>query len=114
MTHPRARQPQAERVACNRTRADRPGYVYLHSAVDGFSRPAYTKALPDERATTAIGFLHRARAFFAAHGIARIQCIVTGNGVGYRRPRVNRPKAARLVEMFADDGGLLVRGLQGG
>jgi hypothetical protein len=27
---------------------------------------------------------------------------------------VNRPKAARLVEMFADDGGLLARAPQGG
>ena len=26
----------------------RPGYVYLHSAVDGFSRLAYTEALEDE------------------------------------------------------------------
>jgi hypothetical protein len=40
----------------------RGGYVYLHSAVDGFSRLAYTEALPDEKAATAIAFLHRARA----------------------------------------------------
>ena len=45
------------------------GYIYLHSAVDGFSRLAYTEALADERATTTIGFFCRARAFFAAHGI---------------------------------------------
>ena len=32
----------------------RPGYVYLHSAVDGFSRLAYTEALEDETAKTAI------------------------------------------------------------
>lgn len=47
----------------------RPGYVYLHSAVDGFSRLAYTEALEDETAKTAIGFLFRARVWFAAHGV---------------------------------------------
>ena len=39
-------------------------YTYLHSAVDGFSRLAYTEALDNERATTTIGFFARARAFF--------------------------------------------------
>ncbi|MBO0882483.1 MAG: IS481 family transposase [Mycobacterium sp.] len=60
------------------------GYVYLHSAVDGYSRLAYTEALPDEKAATAIGFMHRARAWFAAHGINRIERIVTDNGACYR------------------------------
>ena len=40
------------------------GYTYLHSAVDGFSRLAYTEALADEKAVTTIGFFCRARAFF--------------------------------------------------
>ena len=62
----------------------RAGYVYLHSAVDGFSRLAYAEALTNETATTAIGFLHRARAFFAAHGINRITRVVTDNGSCYR------------------------------
>lgn len=52
------------------------GYTYLHSAVDGFSRLAYTEALEDERAVTTIGFFCRARAFFAIHGIEK--CPVTG------------------------------------
>ncbi|MDT0382387.1 IS481 family transposase [Streptomyces sp. DSM 42041] len=75
---------QAKRVARTKTRGSKPGYVYLHSALDGFSRLAYTEALPDEKAATAVGFLHRARAFFAAHGIDRIQRIVTDNGACYR------------------------------
>ncbi|MDB1087357.1 IS481 family transposase [Streptomyces sp. ACA25] len=75
---------QAKRVARTKTRGNRPGYVYLHSAVDGFSRLAYTEALPDEKAATAIAFLHRARAFYAAHGITHIQRIVTDNGACYR------------------------------
>ncbi len=53
------------------------GCVYLHSAVDGYSRLAYTEALSDERAVTVIGFVHRVRAFFAAHGIDRIDRLVT-------------------------------------
>ncbi len=58
----------------------RAGYVYLHSIVDGFSRLAYTEELADEKATTTIGFFHRARAFFAAHGIHRFVRVVTDNG----------------------------------
>ncbi|MBM7821660.1 IS481 family transposase [Kocuria palustris] len=60
------------------------GYTYLHSAVDGFSRLAYTEALEDERAVTTIGFFCRARAFFAAHGITRLHRVVTDNGANYK------------------------------
>jgi transposase InsO family protein len=71
-------------VARTKTRGTRTGYVYLHTAVDGYSRLAYTEALPDEKAVTAIGFMFRARAFFAAHGITRIERIVTDNGACYK------------------------------
>lgn len=76
--------PQAKAVASATKAGTRAGYVYLHSAVDGFSRLAYTEALADERATTAIGFMHRARLWFAAHGITWIERIVTDNGSCYR------------------------------
>ncbi|MCW2877554.1 MAG: transposase [Sphaerisporangium sp.] len=33
-------------------KTERGGYVYLHSAVDDFSRLAYTESLPDEKAAT--------------------------------------------------------------
>lgn len=71
----------AERI---KTKTKRRGYVYLHSAIDGYSRLAYTEALPDEKAVTAIAFMHRARVWFAAHGITRIERIVTDNGACYR------------------------------
>ncbi|MDC0769280.1 IS481 family transposase [Streptomyces sp. HD] len=71
---------QARKAASRKKKTERGGYVYLHSAVDGYSRLAYTEALSDEKATTAIAFLHRARAWFAAHGINRI---VTDNGSCY-------------------------------
>lgn len=74
----------ARQVARRKKKTERGGYVYLHSAVDGYSHLAYTEALPDEKAVTAIAFMHRARAWFAANGIARIERIVTDNGACYR------------------------------
>lgn len=75
-------QDKANSAACKR--GERVGYVFLHSAIDGYSRLAYTEALPDEKASTAIGFMFRARAFFAVHGITHIERIVTDNGSCYR------------------------------
>lgn len=75
---------QAKAVAVATAAGARAGYVFLHTAVDGFSRLAYTEALPDEKALTAIGFMHRARVWFAAHGIDRIERIVTDNGACYK------------------------------
>lgn len=75
---------QAKNVERRKRKSGRGGYIYLHSAVDGFSRLAYTEALPDEKAATAIAFMHRARAWFAAHGITHIERIVTDNGACYR------------------------------
>lgn len=72
----------------------RGGYVFLHSAIDGYSRLAYTEHLPDERAVTTIGFFHRARAFFAAHGIARIVRVITDNGSNYRAATFTRTVTA--------------------
>ncbi|WP_345559520.1 IS481 family transposase [Streptomonospora halophila] len=60
------------------------GYLYLHSAVDGFSRLAYTEALGDEKGATAAAFLARAKVFFAAHGITHLHRVVTDNGACYR------------------------------
>lgn len=60
------------------------GYVYLHVAVDDYSRLAYAEALDDEKADTAAGFWHRAVAFFAEHGIAPIHRVLTDNGACYR------------------------------
>lgn len=75
------------RQKANSARGD---YTFLHSAIDGYSRLAYTEALPDEKATTAIGFMHRARVWFAAHGITHIECIITDNGACYRAAAFDR------------------------
>jgi transposase InsO family protein len=76
-----AQQRAADRAKTGGARA---GYTYLHSAVDGFSRLAYTEPLLDETAASAIAFLSRARAFFSNHGITRFTRIVTDNGSCYR------------------------------
>jgi len=70
------------------------GYVFLHSIVDGYSRLAYTEHLPDEKASTTIGFYARARVFFAAHGIDRVVTVVTDNGSNYRAKDFTRVIAA--------------------
>jgi transposase InsO family protein len=58
------------------------GWEYVHVAVDDYSRLAYAEVLPDERATSAVGFLERALAFFARHGI-RVERVLTDNGSAY-------------------------------
>jgi transposase InsO family protein len=59
------------------------GYAFVHSAVDGYSRLAYSEVLHDETAATAIGFWGRARAFYADHGI-EVERVLTDNGSCYR------------------------------
>ena len=75
---------EAKAVARTKTRGAKTGYVFPHSAIDGYSRLAYTEALRDEKAVTAVAFLDRARAWFSAHGITQIERIVTDNGACYR------------------------------
>jgi transposase InsO family protein len=58
------------------------GTEAVHVAVDDFSRLAYVEVLADERASTSVGFLHRAIAFFADHGIT-VQRVMTDNGSPY-------------------------------
>jgi transposase InsO family protein len=59
------------------------GWEYVHVCVDDATRLAYVEVLNDEKATTAVGFLRRAVAYFANHGI-RTQGIMTDNGSCYR------------------------------
>ncbi|ETA06045.1 IS481 family transposase [Gordonia alkanivorans] len=61
----------------------RPGYAYLHHAVDDHSRLAYSEILTDERKETAAQFWDRANAFFSQHGIT-VRRVMTDNGACYR------------------------------
>ncbi len=61
------------------------GYDFVHSMVDDHSRLAYSEILPDEKGPTCAGFLLRAAEYFAAHGIARVERVITDNHLSYRR-----------------------------
>jgi transposase len=62
------------------------GYDYVHAAVDDHSRLAYAEVLPNEQGTTCAGFLLRAGAFFASHGIVVSQ-VISDNAQNYIRSR---------------------------
>jgi transposase InsO family protein len=59
------------------------GYEYVHIAVDDHSRLAYAEVLPNQKATTIVGFLRRTVAFYRRYGIS-IEQLLTDNGGGYR------------------------------
>jgi transposase InsO family protein len=59
------------------------GWDCVHIAIDDATRLAYAEVLADEKAVTAIGFLHRAIAFFGRHGVS-VERILTDNGSPYR------------------------------
>jgi transposase InsO family protein len=61
----------------------RPGYAFLHNAVDDHSRLAYTEILTDEKKDTAAGFWERANAYFESCGIT-VKRVLTDNGSCYR------------------------------
>jgi transposase InsO family protein len=59
------------------------GWEFVHVCVDDATRLAYVEVLGDEKAKTAIGFLRRALAFYAAHGVS-VERLMTDNGSAYR------------------------------
>lgn len=68
----------------NKTKSrPRIGYAFVHSAVDAYSRLAYSEIHDDEQAVTSIGFWRRAKAFFASYGIT-VERVMTDNGSCYR------------------------------
>lgn len=60
------------------------GYDYVHSLVDDHTRLAYSEILPNEQGPTCADFLERAIDYFAAHGITRIERLMTDNAWAYR------------------------------
>jgi transposase InsO family protein len=64
----------------------RVGYDYAHAIVDDHSRLAYVELHDDEKAATVTGFLERALAFFAEHGITARR-LMSDNAFAYVKNR---------------------------
>ena len=65
-----------------RTRRRGIGWEYVHVAIDDATRLVYVEVLEDEKAVTAVGFLRRAIAHYAAFGI-QVERLMTDNGSAY-------------------------------
>lgn len=74
------------------------GFDYIHSLVDDHSRLAYSEVLPDEKGQTCAAFLLRAASYFAAHGITRIERVMTDNHFSYK---LSRDVAAAMATLGA-------------
>lgn len=84
----------------NRHPAHRVGFDYVHSLVDDHSRLAYSEILADEKGPTCAEFLGRAIDYFAAHGITRIERLMTDNAWAYRWSLRETCAAAGIRQVF--------------
>jgi transposase InsO family protein len=91
------------------------GWEFVHVCVDDATRLAYAEVLGDEKASTAVAFLHRAIAFYRRHGIS-VERVMSDNGARYRstihafacrtlglrhlRTRPYRPRTNGRIERF--------------
>lgn len=84
------RNTQADKSSGRRSAHRHPlhGHHFLHTALDGHSRLAYTELLGDERKETAAAFWLRAHAWFAQYGIT-VRKVLTDNGSCYRSHAFN-------------------------
>lgn len=113
----RAHGRDSEAALMSKRKANKkPGYTYLHAAVDDNSRLAYVECHDNERAVTAIEHMERSLIFFASHGFEPVRSILTDNGSAYisgawkaalgehgikhRRTRRQTPQTNGKVERF--------------
>jgi transposase InsO family protein len=102
-----------EAVAAGAERRSR-GMSYVHSAIDAYSRLAYSEIHDDERGPTCAAFFQRALMFFTDYGIDRVEAVLTDNakaytgrhftdaltGIEHRRIRPYTPRTNGKVERF--------------
>jgi len=58
------------------------GYTHIHTAIDAYSRLAYSEFAGAENTANCVAFLDRATVWFAARGIV-VERVLTDNGNGY-------------------------------
>ena len=75
------------------------GYAYLHTAIDDFSRLAYTEVLADEKGRHAAAFWRRAEAWFRARGIV-VERVLSDNGFCYRGKLFNDAAEHGIVHKY--------------
>ena len=94
----------------------RVGYDFAHAIVDDHSRLAYVELHDDEKAATVTGFVRRALAFFAEHGITAkrlmtdnaftyihnrsLRELLAGHGIRHLTIEPYRPRTNGKVERF--------------
>lgn len=70
-------------TVAHRKKKIKTGYDFIHTAIDDYTRLAYSEIHNDEKDATSAGFLHRALAWFATHGIT-VRRVLTDNAMVYR------------------------------
>lgn len=109
-------QPGHRMTGDRSTRSRGAGYDFCHAVVDDHSRLAYVELHDDERAQTVTGFMERALAFYASHGITArrvmtdnawtyvhnrsLRELLAEHGIHHIRTRPYRPQTNGKVERF--------------
>ncbi len=73
----------------------RVGYAFIHSAIDAYSRLAYSEIHDDEKAVTNLAFWRRAKAFFESYGMTIERVLTDIQAAPAIGPRTSPPSWPR-------------------